>query len=295
MNIFTHLKENEIRSLCNHINMPTEATDETIRVMNTYDFSNLQPYFDCLFDVKKGDIAVKEMNEILKDEADKGFILLATSLSAALYTQEQYHEKGISDDIFYDTMGCFSRFVKEHKVSYGVYGFDRFFWSYRQLAQSLFRIGTLEFELAVFPLEDIVVNGKTLLKKNEPYLSIHIPSDARIDKANNHDSYHRANAFFAKYYPEFHYNMFYCNSWIISPNLKKVLPETSNIIQFLSDFSIIKVDEDEEGYKTWVFKNSNLTPEQFPEDTSLQRNIKQHVLNGGKIGGARGVIDKNLF
>lgn len=294
MNIYTHLKEEEIRALCEKIDMPQEATNEVVRVINSFDFSKLQPYFDYLFDVTKGNIAVKEMNEILKDEKDKGYILLATSLSGALFTQENYHKMGISDEIFYDTMACFSRFVKEHKVSYGVYGFDRFFWTYRQLSQSLYRIGTLEFELDTYPLDDLMLDDKVLLKKGEQYLSIHIPSDARIDKASNHDSYKRANAFFAKYYPDFIYRVFYCHSWIISPNLRKVLPETSNIIQFLSDFTIAKVIEDD-SYKLWVFKRNDLTPEQFPEDTSLQRNIKRHILNGGVIGSGVGVIDKMLF
>lgn len=59
---------------------------------------------------------------------------------------------------------------------------------------------------------------------------------------------------------------------------------------FQNRFEIVKVDEDSTGYVQWVFKNKNLSPQDFPEDTSLQINIKRHILNGGKIGEALGIL-----
>ncbi len=44
------------------------------------------------------------------------------------------------EDVFIATMGCFSRFVREHFDSYGYYGFDRDFWTTRQVNAKLFRI-----------------------------------------------------------------------------------------------------------------------------------------------------------
>lgn len=293
MNILKHLNETELTKLCNNINMPVEATNEVLSLLSTYDFNQVQPHFNLLFDVKAGSEAVEKLNALFCTHEKSKFLWLATSLSAALCTQEKYHAMGISDEIFYDTMGCFSRFVKEHKESYGEYGYDRQFWSYRQLSQTLYRIGTLEFEL-ITRNDALELDGKVILNKGDNVLSIHIPSDGKINTENCHESYKMAIAFFKKYYPDFDYNYFWCQTWLLSPHLKEVLPAHSNILQFQSDFTTCNTVESD-SYKLWVFKDSNLAVEDFPEDTSLQRNIKKHIQNGGKIGEAECVIPKSKF
>lgn len=85
------------------------------------------------------------LRELLAPD-EKGLKMLLCMLRAAVYSYEKYKIKGISDQIFSDTMKCFTRFVNEHKVSYGYYGFDRDFWTGEQLSLLLFRLGELEFE-----------------------------------------------------------------------------------------------------------------------------------------------------
>ncbi len=295
MNILTHLNEIEITNLCKNIDMPQDATATVLELMRTYDFSQVQPYFDLLFSYHTGNEAVAKINDLFKENENAGFLWLITSLSAALCTQEKYHEMRINDEIFYETMACLSRFVKEHKESFGVYGYDRQFWSYRQLSQTLYRIGTLEFEMLAHEGNDIVLDGETVLKKGGNIISVHIPSDARINSVNCHASYKMAIEFLEKYYPNFEFNLFYCHTWLLSPHLKEVLPESSNILQFQSDYTVCNVDEDDKGYHLWVFKERDIEPKDFKEDTSLQRNIKKHVLNGGKIGCAECIINKTKF
>lgn len=64
--------------------------------------------------------------------------ILCCMLKAAAISLEKYREQEIEDRVFNDTMKCFTRFVEEHKVSYGIYGFDRDFWTGRQLPSSFF-------------------------------------------------------------------------------------------------------------------------------------------------------------
>lgn len=293
MDIFKHLNKEEITFLCGKIDMPQEAAELAMGTIHSYDYSKVQPYFDLLFDVRTGDKAVEKLNELFKDEPlnQNGFLWLTVSLSAALCTMENYQRMGIPDAIFYDTMACLSRFVKEHKQSYGVYGYDRQFWTYRQLSQALYRLGQLEFEVMTYSRENnLVVDGDVAVKKGDIVLSVHIPSDARIDKEHNHQSYKMAKEFFARFYPELKYQYFWCETWLLSPNLKDVLSKTSNILQFQSDYSVCNFFSEEDGYKQWVFKNHKLEPTDFPEDTSLQRSIKKYVLDGGKIGEAECII-----
>ncbi|MFR1984187.1 MAG: hypothetical protein ACLS4Z_11125, partial [Christensenellaceae bacterium] len=82
----------------------------------------------------------------------------------------------------------------------------------------------------------------------------------------------------------------FCCSWLLSPALEKLLPETSKILGFQRRFDVLYVNEDEDGYKQWVFKTIDLPPERFPENTTLQRNMKAYVLAGGKIGEAFGIL-----
>lgn len=79
----------------------------------------------------------KQLKELLAPD-EKGFKMLCCMLLAASFSYEKYSAQGISDEIFTDTMKCFTRFVKEYKESYGDYGFDRDFWTGRQLSLRLF-------------------------------------------------------------------------------------------------------------------------------------------------------------
>ena len=66
--------------------------------------------------------------------------------------------------------------------------------------------------------------------------------------------------------------------------------EQSKILKFKSKFKITDFYPNDEGYKQWIFKNTTLSPENFPEETTLQKKAKSYVLSGGKIGEAKGIL-----
>lgn len=210
---------------------------------------------------------------------------LTDHLLIALKNRENGPWKDIPDDIFIATMGAFSRFVREHHESYGKYGFDRYFWTTRQANAKLFRIGELEYEL---------VDDKP------GSADIHIPSDASLlpDKLN--DSVDKAKTFFSEYFPEKKVERFVLDSWLLSPGLKKLLPESSNILRFQAAFDITETNPEPNDFLEWVYKipgselnNVNLLT--LSEDTSLQRNMKEFLLQGGKIGDASGVLARKFM
>ena len=162
--------------------------------------------------------------------------MLSYMLTAAFYSLEEYEEKGIPKEIFTDTMKCFSRFTQEHYESYGYYGFDRGFWTGRQLSFQLFRLGELEFE-------------KTI-EENQKIIAVHIPSDAILTEENCKKSLRMADDFFRE----------------------------------------DDVEEDCTEYLTWIFKRNDLDLKDLPENTSLQKNAKKYLLNGGKIGEGKGYL-----
>ena len=205
-----------------------------------------------------------------------GWKMLYFMLQAVRSSHEKYSRRGITDEVFTATMCCFSRFVSEYKKIYGRYGFDRDFWTGRQLSLKLFRLGELEYE-------ETAENGNKAV-------SIHIPSDAVISKENCRHSIETAYAFFKEQDEEYADTPYYCESWLLSPALKKLLPDTSKIIQFQNLFAIQETDEDSMEYMYWIFQSDGKNPDALPEHTTLQRRAKQYLLDGRKIGNGKGVL-----
>lgn len=270
-----------LEKLCNGINMPEEVTVQVLSFYQKYDFTKIQASLNKLQAPASWEEGLKELKQIFPEDR-QGIALLTAMLTEGIITYEKYQNKGISDTIFYDTFGCFSRFVKEHMVSYGCYGFDREFWTTRQLSMLLFRIGELEYEMTEHDGQKVI--------------SLHIPSDVKLTKENCRRSYEQAKAFLAEYYPDFTYERFVCHSWLLSPNLKEVLAADSHILQFQNEFTVESFEPEAMDYMEWVFKNRDLTSiEEVPQDTSLQRKVKAYIKNGGFIGCAFGGLKEDAF
>lgn len=264
--------EMKLVELCDLIHMPEEVTKEIESIYSLFDEIDEEIASNLLFKE-----TWKEGVEQAKEKNTNPFYLLTLYLYESVKTFECYQKLGIPKKIFIDTFSIFSRFVNEHKVSYGNYGYDREWWNYRNCAMTLFRIGTLEYEI--------------IHEKKE--ISIHIPSDAIIESTNIDNSLKDAKAFFACYFKEVADYRYSCHSWLLNPILKEFLDEKSHIIGFQERFTVEKVDEDDECIE-WVFKTPHLTYEELPEKTSLQRKIKAHLLQGGKVGFTLGYLKENI-
>ena len=201
--------------------------------------------------------------------------MLACQLQAAVHTRTLYREAGISDRIFLDTMGCFRRFLGETMHRTGKLCFDRGWWTYRQLSMRLFRLGQLEFEMLQDPHA----------------VSVHIPSDSCISPEEVDRSLEQLRAFLPVHCPDYADAPVGCESWLLSPALQEHLRDGSNIRSFQDRFMLIHVVDDAPDVREWLFQVPEGTPvSSFPEDSSLQRNVKHHMLKGGTIGVARGIL-----
>lgn len=199
--------------------------------------------------------------------------LLAAALHSACRVWREYKTLGIEEQVFWDTMGCFPRFMGETRTRFGEYRFDRGWWTWRQLEMKLFRLGQLEYELRE--------NGE---------VAVHIPSDADLSPAQVDASLALAGEFLARFYPRWAAAEFTCHSWLLSPRLLPFLREDSNIRAFQQRFSILETDPDETCLQ-WLFAaKPDADLQTLPEDTSLRRGVKAHLLSGGLIGQGRGVL-----
>lgn len=206
---------------------------------------------------------------------DNDMAILACQLEAAALYYDRHLEKGVSSRILIDTLKCFSRFLGETFLMTGQWKFDREWWTWRQVSGLLFRIGELEYEML----------------PNTGEISLHIPSDAAFTPENVDASLAAARAFFAEFFPDYRDADYVCHSWLMSPVLKELLPEGSNILSFQNRFSITHVAPDNRDFIGWLFRVREDTPvEELPENTSLQKKTKHLLLAGGNIGEAGGIL-----
>ncbi len=256
-----------------------DLQDEVVSLVNeTYKNLNIKEYDDYikgLLDIQTAPDARTKLIEVLGEDLNN-MKILTCMLFSLTYTYERYCEKGINEEIFIDTMKAFTRFLEEHYSGNLQWKFDRDWWIYRQIAMTIFRIGELEYEMKE--------------TEQEKYISIHIPSDTKLSEINIIESIKEAKIFFSKYYPEFTNVEYRCHSWLLSSDLDVLLPPSSNIIKFKSMFRIISESNGGTGFLTWIYKRKYEDFNDLPEDTTLQRNLKRHLLSGKSISTAYGIL-----
>ena len=134
----------------------------------------------------------------------------------------------------------------------------------------------------------------TLLKKEwtlclseaDACVKIHIPSEGSFDRETVSASFERAREILANYYPDYPYKAFFCSSWLMSPDLRKILKPTSNILAFQDWFTGIPFRSSGKLVFSFAFQMAPAIPEDLtalPENTSLQRAVKELYLNGGYV------------
>ncbi len=267
----------DLRELYEKIELPLEMVEQLVQIEKDFSLVEVEKFLQEMLQRETAERAYNELSEYLKE--DKGNMkMLYCQLECARRTYENYKELQISEKIYIDTMKCFTRFAKECKKKNGAYFFDRGWWTYRQISMKLFRIGALEYELCQ--------------KEQGLMISMHIPSDTIFGTLQVDNSLKEAKEFLHQFYPLYDNAIFYCDSWLLSPALKSLLSEDSNILNFQKRFQITKVYEEANDFLEWLFQcPEDVAYEQLPEHTSLQRKAKQWVLDGKKIGVAYGTLN----
>lgn len=280
-----------VMALAEELLIPCEVRQQMAVVMDKLPWDIMSPLSEQLTESNQAEEAWQKLVQYSAPfEGDSGMGQLAVFLAAACHTRNKYKELGISDSIFLDTMGCFKRFLEETKEITGNWIFDRGFWVWRQTSCLLFRLGTLEFEY--WKAEGILPDE---IKENDMAISVHIPSDAVLTEEKLAESYEAMHTFWTEHekqlFPMGKPRFVYCSTWLLSPELQKLLPENSGIRRFASEYRIYHQNLENKGFYRWLF-NGRKELDTLPENTSLQRAVKKHLATGGKIGIASGVWEQ---
>lgn len=265
-----------IYELYDKIGLQQPLIDKLEAVRSEVDLESLNPLIEQLM---QRETAAKAHEQVVAafPEDEGNLRAMTCQLEAVRRQYDNYQRMGISEEIFVETMKCFTRFAEECFVKTGSYYFDRGWWSYRQVSMCLFRIGALEYEF-------IELDG-------EKVLSLHIPSDANMKDENVGRSLEEARAFMRRFYPAYADSRMYCNSWLLAPKLQELLPPTSNIVKFQNRFELTRYSDEGNDCLLWVFQApENVDYHDLKENTSLQRKIKKLMLEGGSVGYGAGFI-----
>ena len=264
-----------IYTLCDKIELQPLIKKRVFSFVENFDFSMVDDYQSEYLVYQNMNKALLQTQTVLGEDSD-GIKILSCMLKASVDAYSIYQEKGISDDIYFATMKCFPRFVDETYRMTSGWSFDRYWWTTRQAGCHLFRIGELEYEMK--HIEDNTAVG------------IHIPSDANFCPSAIEQSLRDAKKFFSMYYPSLCGAEYRCHSWLLDRQLRGMLGDNSNIVNFQSRFEIFNEGEASSEFIEWLFNTKTTDYTTLPENTSLQEKMKKHLLSGGVIRNAYGRI-----
>ncbi len=129
-----------------------------------------------------------------------------------------------------------------------------------------------------------------ILAPGDPVLQIHIPAGSRLDFEQCGDSFQRSLVFFPRYFPEFEFVAWAGSSWLLDPQLEKLLGPEANLVRFLSEFYLLPIKSDGRDVLRRVFGEIPDDLARAPRDTTLRRALIDHLSAGGHWHDAAGFI-----
>lgn len=231
------------------------------------------------------------IEEMAKDSGVPVYTVWGLFLAfAAENARRDYLKNGIDEEVFWATF-CDLRYkALECKANHNIWGNFVPFWYPIFYRCDIVKLGRLEYETSTYNGPAAAIAGHPV-EPGQKVLSIHIPSSGEpFDRAARLESYRLAYDFFQGLRGSGPL-ICKCHSWLLYPEYKNVLPATSNIVDFMGDFTILEEDAGsfEDAWRVFG-PDAGKPAEELPEKTSMQRAFKKHLMAGGKTGCALGVL-----
>ena len=247
---------------------------------------------EAVFRTQPLDIPVKPENfekamEILEPYAreDNGLRILHFYLDWAVDVKVRYDALGIPEKVFWDGMKDLAIWAEDYLEKHGVPGFAEWGWVAATMTMWVFRLGRLQFQADL--LEEDLACGDRTYPAGTAVLNVHIPAGEPLDVDAVREAMEYAPRFYETHFGK-EFTLFHCHSWLLSPQLKEILPEDSRIMQFQNLFEICWMDEERQAEER-VFGCLAEDPATYPEETSLQRKMKSALLEGKHFGMGCGI------
>ncbi len=246
------------------------------------------------------------LNGDLNKLAKKSSVMkLAATLKAAEITHKKYIKKQISDEIFYNTFSDIKIWCENCNNK----GLENINWLKNHINFELFKIGRLQYQL--FKLNNPRLNyNKLPVSYGENVIYVHIPQGEKLDYNACLNSLSLSDIFFNKYFSEFNYNYYFCESWLLFDGNKFFMDKDSNILKFAGLFNVhYSINDEKQEFERIFGFDKNIRKierrrrlyknksdiNRLPEFTSLQKNAKEYLINNGRFGEGIGTIPKSKY
>ena len=87
------------------------------------------------------------------------------------------------------------------------------------------------------------------------------------------------------------FKAFYCSSWLLDPQLKRIIGKETNLTAFADRFVSFPVKSSGNEVFEYVFNlHAAVSPSELNTTTSLSKALKEHFISDGHIYGAAGIF-----
>ena len=209
------------------------------------------------------------------------------------HTRELYKKDRLDESVFNDSMEDFRIAMMECYEVYEVWGTHYGRWQLAFCKMQVIAFGRLQFGTSRFGCD--YHKNHFHVRENDLVIVTHIPSGGPLFRSSCLESYARAEKYYRKKYRKEFSNKpmpFVGYSWMLYPPIKDILVENSNLIRFVNDYDIYHCDTQNMDEDLWrVFgKEYKKPPEELPQNTRLQRNMVNWLLEGNHLGRGDGIL-----
>ncbi len=220
--------------------------------------------------------------------AKNDMIKLAVALLYSVeFTYPKYQKAVISDEIYFETMKDIAVWCENNNNK----GLKNLPWIKNHLNFELFKLGRLQFQF--YKCNNKLLDYSLLpFDYGEKVVYVHIPQGEKLVYAECVNSLKNAKRFFGEYFPNYDFDYFFCESWLLYGENWQFMNSSSNILQFSTLFDLVYSVEDDRQAIERIFGKRKIIKSKYEEKTTLQRNAKCFMQNGGKLGVGIGILFK---
>lgn len=133
------------------------------------------------------------------------------------------------------------------------------------------------------------------LRPETNILNVHIPRGTDLSREKVLASFSGAMDYARKAYPDFDVKRVFCCSWLLDPSMGKLVGGNSRIAAFGDLFERFPVSSAGKEVFSFVFTGQYKDYHALPENTRLERALKQLYLQGGFVHAFAGVLKDGLI
>ncbi len=202
-------------------------------------------------------------------------------MCAAMYSYPAFEEKGLSKEEWFDSMADFRCKLFECHDRYGVWG-TFVDWFSKWYTGDRMTYGRFAFEVIPCPVE-FKEKGFNV-EKGQKVIETHILNNKKKPFTEEawKEAFKRAAAYFGDKLDGAE-PVFFAYSWLLFPKNREFLPENSNIVKFMSEYTPgMTTPTKNDLWRIFNIADCNTDPALLDEDTSLRKAYKEFMLNGGE-------------